>query len=295
MSRGVRWAETTRTSWADVEPLEHVDGPLHDGQVRRAAHDDGDQRCRAAHRSTPAGRSMPSGTGVPRARAADQARGAHLVGVVATHRHVPQFASRPGAACHTGGRGRPPRPARGRAAGPDRRPSGPPKTLTLATWGCWGAVDPSGQVEHGPHVVLELGGHRALHRPVARVVGPGRHLVDQQPAPGPEELHGHDADGPGDLGHLLAERRGRLEHVGVQPARHEHLPADAAHLGRLDRRPGHRRARRAAGHHDGQLGVERQQFLHDDLPGHAGQHRAPPRPGRPRATRPCRRSRPGPP
>ena len=57
-----------------AELAEHVDRPLHDGQVGRAPHDDGDQRGRIAHRANPAGRSMPSGTGVPRAMAADQAR-----------------------------------------------------------------------------------------------------------------------------------------------------------------------------------------------------------------------------
>ena len=59
----------------DAELVEHVDGPLHDGQVRRAPHDDGDQRAsgRSPRAPPPAGR-CPSGTGVPRARAADQAR-----------------------------------------------------------------------------------------------------------------------------------------------------------------------------------------------------------------------------
>ena len=43
---------------------------------------------------------------------------------------------------------------------------------------------------------------------------------------------------------------------GAEPPGHQHLPADPVHLGRLDRRPGRRGARGAAGHHDGQLGVE---------------------------------------
>ena len=50
-----------------------------------------------------------------------------------------------GPACHRGGRGRPRRRGRGRGARRDRRRPEPPKTLTLATWGCWAAVDPSGR------------------------------------------------------------------------------------------------------------------------------------------------------
>ena len=57
-----------------AEALEHLDGPLHHGQVRRAAHDDGHDGRRGRHRVTPGGRSMAPGTGVPRATAADQAR-----------------------------------------------------------------------------------------------------------------------------------------------------------------------------------------------------------------------------
>ena len=57
-----------------AEALEHLDGPLHHGQVRRAAHDDRHDRRPGGHRVTPAGRSMAPGTGVPSATAADQAR-----------------------------------------------------------------------------------------------------------------------------------------------------------------------------------------------------------------------------
>ena len=98
-----------------------------------------------------------------------------------------------------------------------------------------------------------------------------RHLVDEQPAPGPEELHRHDADAAGDFGHLLPQGRRGVEDVGVDPTRHEHLAADPTHLRRLDGRPGRRRAGGTPGHHDGQLGLQRQQLLHHDLPGHAGQ------------------------
>ena len=34
------------------------------------------------------------------------------------------------------------------------------------------------QVEHRPQVLLELAGHRPVHRPVAAVVGPHGELVD---------------------------------------------------------------------------------------------------------------------
>ena len=214
---------------------------------------------------------MPSGTGVPSARAADQARDRTTLGVVAADRHVPQFASRPGALAIQVDVGA----LHGQAAGEQRGRIGPVRAaedVDARHLGVLGRGGPERQVEHGPHVVLELRRDRALHRPVARVVGSGRHLVDQQPAARPEELDGHDADAAGDLGHLLAEGRGGLEDVGVQPSRHEHLPADPAHLGRLHRRPGRRRARGAPGHHDGQLGVEREQLLDDDLASNAVEH-----------------------
>ena len=86
--------------------------------------------------------------------------------------------------------------ASGAGAPAGSSPPAPPKMLTLATCACWGAVDPEGQVEDGPQMVLELRRHRALDGPVPRVVGPGGDLVDHQDPSGPEELHREHARRP---------------------------------------------------------------------------------------------------
>jgi hypothetical protein len=130
-----------------------------------------------------------------------------------------------------------------------------------------------GQVQHGAHVVLELRRHGALHGPMARIVGPGRDLVDQQPpVGGPEELHRQHPHGADDLRHPLPQRGGVLHDLGGQPARDEDLPAHPAHLRRLDRRPGRHLARGPPGHHDGQLGLQRDHLLDQDGAGQVGHH-----------------------
>ena len=216
MSRGVRCAETTRTSWgtpkrSSISTAPSMTGRSDELPITTAT-------TGGAHGVTPWGRSSPSGTGVPRAMAADQARDRTTLGLLPAHRHVTQLASGPGRlAVEVDVRtldGEPPSEQTGRVVA--CRPAEDVDACHLRVLrGCRAER----QVEHGSQVVLELGGHRTLNGPVSRVVGPGRDLVDEQPAPRREELHGHHADRAGDLGDLLAQGRGRLHHVGGPAAR----------------------------------------------------------------------------
>ncbi len=195
----------------------------------------------------------------------------HVLRLLPTHRHVSQFASWSGPLAiqvHVGAR-------HGQSAGQQ----GGGVLAPVATEDVDAGHAPvrqrgrsQGQVKHPAQMVLELGGDRPLHRPVPRVVRPGRHLVDQEPATGPEELDRHHPRGPDQAGHPVAQVSRPLGDRPRQAARHQHLAADPADLGRLDRRPGHRLAGGSPGHQDGQLGLQRHQLLHHDAPGDGGEH-----------------------
>ena len=296
MSRGRAVGRDDAHLVGHAEALEHLDGALHDGKVRRAAHDDGDQRRPARSPPAPpsAGRYRRA-PGVPRATAAAQAR-ARTSSASSPHT-VTCPSLRPGRApCRRGGRGRPRRRGRGPAGAAGSAPSAPPKTLTLATCGCWGAVEPSGRSSTArtwfsncevtaPSIVQcpELWGRVATS------------LTSRRP-PDQKSSTAMTPTAPAISATFCPRAEAASTTSGRSRPGHEHLAADPAHLRRLDRRPGHRGARGSPGHHDRQLGVERDQLLDTTTcPGHAGQDTAPPRPGRPPATRPCRRSRRGPP
>ena len=230
--------------------------------------------------STPRGRATPSGTGVPRAIGGRPGRGHAPARRRRRTRSRAPVCAPAGPPCHRGARGRPRRPGprasrwagilAGRAA----------EDVDARHLGVLRRRGAERQVEHGPQVVLELGGHGALHRPVARVVGPGRHLVHQQAPPDQKSSTAMTPTPPAISATFWPRARGGLEHVGLQAPRHQHLPADPADLGRLDRRPGGRRARGAAGHHDRQLGLQGQELLDHDPARHAGEDGLPPRTGR---------------
>ena len=96
MRSGVRWAETTRTSWATSKRSSSVDRTLHDGQVGRAAHHDGDEWVGGAHRLTSAREGETLGCRRPQGQGGRPGPGPYVVVGSSAHRHVSQFASWPG-------------------------------------------------------------------------------------------------------------------------------------------------------------------------------------------------------
>ena len=296
MSRGVRCAETTRTSWATPKRSSISTAPCMHGQVRRAAHHDGHRRDPASGvtGSPRPGSSMPSGTGVPRATAADQARARTDFGIVPAHRHVAQFASRPGVLAievHVGA-------LDGQAPGEQLRrvvAGGAAEDVDAGHLGVLGAVEPSGRSSTArrwfsncevtaPSIVQwpELWGRVATSLTSSRPLDQNSSTAMTPTAPAISAT-------------FWPERRRGLDHVGLQPSRHEHLAAHAVDLRRLDRRPGHRRRPRGGGP-PGRPARRRGAAAPRPRPARAPAP-GPPRPrrGRRRATRPCRRSRRGPP
>ena len=128
------------------------------------------------------------------------------------------------------------------------------------------------QVQHGPQVLLELRGQRALDGPVAAVVRPHGDLVDQQPALGLEQLHGQQ---PGHVqlgGQPQPEPLGLDRRLLVQAGgRGQHLVADPVPLNGLHDGVGGALAARRPGDQDGQLALERDVLL-GDQPDAVGQH-----------------------
>ncbi len=238
ISRGVRWAETTRTSWATPKRSSISTGALHHREVRRAAHHDRDE-------GSGTGRHRPHPFRERRARRAPGCRGPGRPTRPgpARSRRRPRTRSRgPVCAravppCHRGGRARPRRPGHGPSSRAGSSPAGPPKTLTLATWG---AGAPSSRA--GGPARPARGSRTARSRRPRSSSAPscGAGSPPRSPGAGPptRTARRHHADGAGDLGHLLAEGRRRVDHVGREPSRDQDLAAHAAHLRRLDRRPG---------------------------------------------------------
>ena len=113
------------------------------------------------------------------------------------------------------------------------------------------------QVEHGPQVLLELGGARPVDGPVAGVVRAHRELVDQQPVPGLEQLHRQQAGHAEFGGDQQRQLLGRGPAAGVQAGRgRDHLTADAVPLDRLHHRVHRALPVRGAGRDHGQLALE---------------------------------------
>ena len=123
-------------------------------------------------------------------------------------------------------------------------------------------------------MLLELGRPGALDGPVAAVVRPHGQLVHQQPARRLEQLdreHAGDPD-PGRQGQPEA-LRGRGGGRGQARRRRQHLPADPVLLDGLHDRVHGRLAARRAGHEHGELALERDVLLHDQVdPVQPGQH-----------------------
>ena len=237
MSRGVRWAETTRTSWSTPNSCSTSTAPCMTGrsdelpmttatncvEAVTAAPPPAD-RCRRAPASRGRGRPTTPGTAPPLLRPRRPSRAPVCV---PAGRFLPyRCTCAPSTA----------RPAARSRAG--SAPSGPPKTLTLATWGCWGAVDPRGTSSTArtwfsncdvtaPSIVQcpELWGRVATSLTRSRPPDQKSSTAMTPTPPAISATFWPRADAASSTS-------------PSQPSRHEHLPADAAHLGGLDRRPG---------------------------------------------------------
>jgi hypothetical protein len=121
---------------------------------------------------------------------------------------------------------------------------------------------PERQAADRADVVLELGGERALDRPVAAVVDPRRHLVEQRPLGRREEFERQHSDIVERIGDFAGERLGfggggRKRLAGG----HGGAGEDAAMMLVAGHRPGHGLAVGAAAEQDRELGVERHKGL----------------------------------
>src|SRR4028118_1981259 len=116
---------------------------------------------------------------------------------------------------------------------------------------------PRGGAADGAELLLELGGGGALYRPVARVVGPWRHLVDEQISPARQkELHAGRPDDP----QLLEDACGYLDglpfHLGWDPGRRDGQVEYVLIVGVAYRPVVLEGTVRAAGGDDGELHLE---------------------------------------
>ena len=200
--------------------------------------------------------------------------------------------------CRRGGRGRPRR--RGRRRRRVERVRAVRRPEDVHAWrhaGRRALGGAEGEIEHRPNVVLELGGLRALDRPVTRccAVAAATSLTSRRRprANISTAMHPDQIDRRRRCGRRCRCAAGRK--LGVDPAGHQDLPTDAVDLGRLDHRPGSGLA--GSAHHERrELEVDGDVLLDEE--GHArarwpaGRPRAPRRVARP-ARPPCRRSRPG--
>ena len=126
------------------------------------------------------------------------------------------------------------------------------------------------EVEHRPQVLLELAGHRPVHRPVAAVVRPHGELVDdigRRPSR-IDHLEELDREDAGDVERSGDPQRG-LGHRGGQAGvkiggRPDRLGADAVGLDGLGDRPRRGLTGRAAGDDRGELAAEVDPLLQED-------------------------------
>ena len=124
---------------------------------------------------------------------------------------------------------------------------------------------PSGQVEDGPQVLLELARHRAVDGPVAGVVRPHRELVDEHPPvrgsrtarrPGRRSRRARPAIRQRDLLRLRRPGRDRGPEPGRSPRGRRRRRCDRVHD-----RPGRRLARRRPRDQGGSSRRERHPLL----------------------------------
>ena len=273
--RGVRWAETTRTSWgtskrSSISVAPSMTGRSDELPITTAT--SGAAALGALIGVTTPGGSIPSGTGVPERHGRRPGRGPQPAGVVAAHRHVAKF---------------------------------PPWAGRFAIEVDVGALDgqstaepaPAGSAAPRPAEDVDAGHLGVLGRGRAQAAGRGR------PARGSRTGRSRPprwSSGPSCAGRVatsLTRRRppdqnsstamtptapaisatfcARAEAAsttsGRQAAGHQHLAAHPVDLGRLDRRPRAGGARGAPGHHDGELGVERHELLDEGLSADLGQ------------------------
>ena len=128
-------------------------------------------------------------------------------------------------------------------AGDGERVSDPPRGIAPVGWPDDVDGDDGGRgesagserpVEHGAEVLLELGGHAALDRVVAGVMGPERELVDDQSAARLEQLDREDAGRVDRVGYLERKRSRAVGELWLDRGGSEDLAAHAIALDRLD-------------------------------------------------------------
>ena len=272
MRSGVRWAETTRTSWGTSKRSSRSTAPCITGRSDELPMTTATRGVEGVMGPPAPGSARPSGTGVPRARAADQAlprtSSSGPPHTVTCPSLRPGLGLLPYRWTWAPATSRP----RGRSAAGSSPPA-PPNRLTLATSGWAGAVDPRGRSSTArrwfsnwevtdPSIVQwpELWGRVATSLTRSR---PPDQKSSTAITPTAPAMSATRRPSTGSLG----------PHLGGQAARHQHLPAYAVELRRLHRRPGHRVTRGAPSHHDGELRFEREQLLEYGAPGDAGQHR----------------------
>ena len=225
----MRWAETTRSSAGTSElgrgPRPPPRGPGSPSGCRRRRRRAGTTL--GGHDWTSADSGPGPRPSQPAQRVARRARRSSASSVVAAdRRHVAHLAAfeHPSLVVQVevdgrvGQRARRPCPVEPGVARRGPRPS----RLTIAV-GASGVRRPERQAADRPDVLLELGGRRALDRPVAAVVDARRELVDDEPAVGHEEQ-------------LDGQRAGQA---------HRHAPAARRARSPGRRRPGRRRRRDA--------------------------------------------------